>query len=189
MLEMSSCEISSEEDQIVLKKRSKFVSNVLSESEAEDQMESSDDKTETSRESQSSILNKQDQDNVKMKNLKPSNVICLEWLMSIKLSLKKLRQEENANGEEFFAFVTYQKVPAGRSAAKFGRHLGCAMYGKGEQFKLQSLIIGAHRVAKTFELWCLKMNVQSLNLLCEENIPNSRKQHTKTLAMPLIKWV
>ena len=64
MLEMSSCESSSEEDQIVLKKRAKIVSNVLSESEAADQMESSDDETETNSDLQSSILSKQDQDNV-----------------------------------------------------------------------------------------------------------------------------
>ena len=48
--------------------------------------------------------------------------------------------------------------------------------------------LGLNGVAKTFEFRCLKMDVQSLNLLCEENIPKSRKQHTKTLAMPLIKW-
>ena len=70
MLEMSSCESSSEEDQIVLKKRTKIVSNVLSESEAEDQMESSDDETETSNDLQSTILNKQDQDNVKNEDFK-----------------------------------------------------------------------------------------------------------------------
>ena len=56
MLEMSSCDSSSGEDQIVLKKRTKIVSNVLSESEAEDQMESSDDETKTSSDLQSSIL-------------------------------------------------------------------------------------------------------------------------------------
>ena len=173
MLEMSSCESSSEEDQIVLKKRTKIVSNVLSESEAEDQMESSDDKTETSNDLQSSILNKQDQDNVKNEDFEAFKRNLSRMVDEHKMSLKKLRQEERANDEEFFALVTYQntgelpsadnttvylpvmheginlmQVPAGSSAAKFGRHLGCAMYGKGELCKLQSLIIGAHRRRK-----------------------------------------
>ena len=173
MLEMSSCESSSEEDQIVLKKRTKFVSNVLSESEAEGKMESSDDKTETSRESQNSISNKQDQDNVKDEEFKAFKRNLSRMVDEHKMSLKKLRQEERANDEEFFALVTYKKtgelpsadnttvylpvmheginlmqVPADSSASKFGRDLRCAMYGKVEQCKLQSLIIGAHRRRK-----------------------------------------
>ena len=90
-----------------------------------------------------------------------------------KSCLKKLRQEERANNEEFFALITYRKtgelpssdnttvylpviheginlmqIPAGHSAAKFGRHLGCAMYGKGDQCMLQNLMIGSHRRRK-----------------------------------------
>ena len=196
-----------------MKKRTKIVLNVLSEIEAEDQMESNDDETETSSDLQSSILTKQAQDYVKNEDFNAFKRNFSRMVDEHKMSSKKLRQEERANDEDFFALVTYQKtdelpcadnttvylpvmheginlmqVPAGSSAAKFGRHLGCAMYGKGEQCKLQSLIIGAHRRRKDIRKRCLKMNVQSLNLLCEENIPNSRKQHTKTLAMQLIKW-
>ena len=94
-----------------------------------------------------------------------------------KSCLKRLRQEDRANNEEFFALVTYHKtgelpaadnttayepviheginlmlVPAGASAAKFGRHLACAMYGKGEECKLQNYIIGAQRRRKDVRL-------------------------------------
>ena len=48
--------------------------------------------------------------------------------------------------------INLMQVPAGSSAAKFWRHLGCAMYGKGEQCKLQSLIIGTHRRRKDFRI-------------------------------------
>ena len=37
------------------------------------------------------------------------------------------------------------QIPAGHSAAKFGRHLGCAMFGKYDQCMLQSLMIDSHR--------------------------------------------
>ena len=159
---MSSCESSSVEDQIVLKKRTKFVSNVLSESEAEDQMKSSDDETETRRESRSSILNKQGQDYVENEEFETFKRNLSRKVDEHKMSLKKLRPEERANDEEFFALVTYQKtsvlppadnttvylpvmheginlmqVPVGSSAAKFGRQLGCVMYGKCDQCKLQ----------------------------------------------------
>ena len=100
MLEMSSCESSSEEDQIVLKS-AEIVSNVLSESEAEDQMESSDDETESSSDLQSSILNKQDQDNVKNEDFKAFKRNLSRMVDEHKMSLKKLRQEERANDEEF----------------------------------------------------------------------------------------
>ena len=106
MLEMSSCESSSEEDQTVLKKRTKIVSNVLSESEAEDQMESSGDETETSSELQSSILNKQDQDNVKIEDFKAFKRNLSRKVDEHKMSLQKFRQEQRANDEEFFALTT-----------------------------------------------------------------------------------
>ena len=211
MLEMSSCESSSEEDQIVLKKRTKIVSNVLSESEAEDQMESSDDETETSSDLQSSILNKQEQDNVKNEDFKAFKRNLSRMVDEHKMSLKKLRQEERANDEEFFALVTYQKTGELPSADNTTVYLPVMHEGinlmlpvavlpsLGVTWDAQCMVrasnascnhssLGLIGVAKTFELRCLKMNVQSLNLLCEENIPNSRKQHTKTLAMQLIKW-
>ena len=90
-----------------------------------------------------------------------------------KACLRRMREQERADNEEFFALAMYQQtgelpsadnttnyppvmrdginlmqIPAGASAAKFGRHLGCAMYGKNEDCQLQSLIIGAQRQRK-----------------------------------------
>ena len=73
--------------------------------------------------------------------------------------LKRLRQKERADNDEFFALVSYNQtgelpsadntthyppvihnginlmqIPAGASAAKFGRHLGGIMYGKDEDY-------------------------------------------------------
>ena len=93
-----------------------------------------------------------------------------------KACLKRMREQERADNDEFFALAMYQQtgelpsadnttnyptvmhdginlmqIPAGASAAKLGRHLGCAMYGKNEDCQLQSFIIGAQRQRK--DIW------------------------------------
>ena len=40
------------------------------------------------------------------------------------------------------------QISAGHSAAKFERHLGCAMYGNVDEFMLQKLMLGSHRRRK-----------------------------------------
>ena len=90
-----------------------------------------------------------------------------------KACLKRMREQERADNDEFFALAMYQQIgelpsaenttnyppvmhdginlmqiPAGASAAKFCRHLGCAIYGKNEDCHLQSFIIGEQHQRK-----------------------------------------
>ena len=96
-----------------------------------------------------------------------------QMVVEHKACLKRMREEERADNEEFFALAMYQQtgefpsadnttnyppvmhdginlmqIPAGASAANFGRDIGCARYGKNEDCQLQSFIIGAQRQRK-----------------------------------------
>ena len=130
-----------------------------------------------------------------------------------KACLRRMREQERADNEEFFALAMYQQtgelpsadnttnyppvmhdginfmqIPAGASAAKFGRHLGCAMYGKNEDCQLQSLIIGAQRQRKDIRTQVPEDERAKFELVLHRKYTSSQRRLTKMLGGPPTKW-
>ena len=128
-----------------------------------------------------------------------------------KACLKRKREKEQAENEKFFALAMYQQtselpsadnttnyppvmhdginlmqIPAGARAAKFGRHLGCAVRTKVVSCKLSSL--GCKGNEMTFGHKFQRMKEQNSKLLYIESIPSSQRRPTKTLGVPPTKW-
>ena len=178
MSEIDSSSSSDEEVSLTAKKSAKRIVNWASDSESQSdgEVETSDDEV---NELDSTLVPNRSDDSVGLQAAKQSNSfqIFKEKLTGMvnehKACLKRMRVEERADNEEFFALVSYSltgelptadnstsyppvvfnginlmQIPAGASASKFGRNLGAVMYGKNEECKLQNLIIGAQRRRK-----------------------------------------
>ena len=180
MEEMSDVDESSSSDEeitITGKKSAKRNVNWASDSESQSdgEIETSDDEV---NKLDSTLVPSRSDDSARL----PANQGCSFQIFKDKLTrmvneykacLKRMRVEERADNEEFFALVSYSltgelptadnstsyapvvfnginlmQIPAGASASKFGRNLGSVMYVRNEECQLQNFIIVAQRRRK-----------------------------------------